>query len=521
MGQALTKDLLVPELKRVDLKARIDDADVVFVFGAGDGSAYRSLSSWLKKQEGRYLVFIEDQEELFLKAKGLPLAKDPKVRLFYFKKGDEEIFQQIAWEFVFLRFAYAIPEGFSQGTAQEFFHQMEHYHRGVDLLASDCEDMGLKVISNALKNLSALPKSKLGLSLEGKCAGMPAIVCGAGPSLESAVPLLAALKDKAILIAGGSAVRALNAHGIHPHIFANVDPQPPYKRFLEQESFEAPFFYQGRLCNDLLQIVHGPLIWMPDAGSYPLEAWLAAECGIFAERFDAGWTVSNFCTALAVHLGCSAIIFVGMDLSCGPEEIYASKISGDENRDSLIEIEKGKLYSKRDWLMSAEWTGAFAQKNPAIQWINASAEGIDLPGVDRKPLSEVAETLLVQQWDVEGIVHSVISEAPLAHVTFEKVSDVRKKVKESFEKSLALCDALLKVWEKHFPNSPLEQGEYAVLDHELEEEICNRYFLTPLWSVWKRPILRSAFHPLGQHVHRLLFFKKALEMHLPYLRSFS
>ncbi len=161
------------------------------------------------------------------------------------------------------------------------------------------------------------------------------------------------------------------------------------------------------------------------------------------------------------------------------------------------------------------------QKNPAIQWINASAEGIDLPGIERKPLSEVAETLLIQQWDVEGIVHSLISEAPLAHVTFEKVADVRKKVKESFEKSLALCDALLKVWEKHFPNSPLEQGEYALLEHELEEEICNRLFLTPLWSVWKRPILRSAFHPLGQHVHRLLFCKKALEMHLSYLRSFS
>lgn len=520
MGQALTKDLLVPEIKLADLKTKIDNVDVLLVFGVGDGALYRSLSSWLKKGEERFLIFLEEQEEIFLKAKELALSKDPNVRLYYWKEGEEDLFQQIAWEFVFLKFGYAVLEAGSNERAQHFFLQMEHYHRGVDLLASDCEDMGLKVLSNAIKNLSALPLSRLGHSLEGKCAGMPAIVCGAGPSLNNAIPLLASLKDKAILIAGGSAVRALNAQGMAPHICAHVDPAPPYRRFLEQESFEAPFFYQGRFNHDLLKLVHGPLIWMPDSGSYPLEAWLAAECGLFTERFDAGWTVSNFCTSLALHLGCSAVIFVGMDFSCGPDAIYASQISGDENRDALIELEKDKLYSKRDWLMSAEWTGASVRKNPQVQWINASSGGIDLPNVERRALSEVAETLLTQQLDVEGKIHSLIFEAEKTHVTFEKVIDVRKKIKESFEKSLSLCEAMLKIWEKHFPNSPLEKGEYALLDHELEQQICALYFLMPLWNVWKRPILRRESHPLGAHVHRLLFFKKAIEMHLPHLRSF-
>ena len=95
MGQALTNEA-VSQVKWIDLKAKIDAVDVLFVFGVGDGSVYRSLSSWLKKEEQRYLVFIEEQEEVFLKAKEMPLAKDPKARLFYWKKGDEEIFQQIS-----------------------------------------------------------------------------------------------------------------------------------------------------------------------------------------------------------------------------------------------------------------------------------------------------------------------------------------------------------------------------------------------------------------------------------------
>lgn len=279
---------------------------------------------------------------------------------------------------------------------------------------------------------------------------MTAIICGAGPSLDSAIPLLNELKEKAILIAGGSAISALNAQGIHPHICAGVDPAPPSERFLEQESFETPFFYQGRYCNALLERVHGPLLWMSDGGSYPLEAWISSECGIFSERFDSGWTVSNFCTSLASHLGCTTVIFVGMDLSCGPGSIYASKISGVKDRDALIELEKNKVYSKRDWLMSAEWTGAYAKKNPGIEWINAGTDGIDLPGIERKDLAEVAAALPDISRDLDAHIHSIINQAHSLSVTSEKIPNVRKSVKESFERSLAFCDALLKLWEKSF-----------------------------------------------------------------------
>jgi hypothetical protein len=521
VGQALISDLLIPNLKFIDLKTEIEDIDVLFVFGVGDGSLYRSLSTWLKKEDGHFLVFIEEREELFLKAKDLALKNDPKVRLFYWKSGDEEIFQHIAWEFVFLRFGFVSPEPHSKQAAQDFFITLEHYHRGVDLLASDSEDMGVKVLKNVMKNLSALPKARLGSSLEGKCAEIPAIVCGAGPTLNHAAPLLAKMKDRALIIAGGSSTRALNAQGIDPHIFASIDPFPPYRRFLEQDSFEVPFFYQGRFCNPLLERVQGPLIFMPDSGSYPLEAWIAAEAGIFAERFDGGWTVANFCTSIAAHLGCNPIIFVGMDFSCGPEEIYASKIAGDENRGCLVELEKDKLYSKRDWLMSAEWTVSFAKKNPNTHWIHASRGGIDLPGIERRDFADVVISLLKTQFDLSGITHALVSDAAPSQVTSEKVENVRKRVKESFEKCLEICEGMLKVWEKYYPNSPLEKGEYAILDIDLEQEICHRHFLLPLWNVWKRPILRSSFHPLGGHIHRLLFFKKAIEMHLSYLRSLS
>lgn len=521
MGQAVCENVLNPPLRiqsMEQLEQVLPTCDVICVYGSDIEPLYKACASWLKKEENRFLLVVEDDEQKFLQSKECSFAKDPKVRILYYKIEDTEIFSHIAWEFVFLRFAYLSSSPSLQNLAHNFFTQLEHFYTGVHLLASDCEDMGLKVLRNVVHNLAMLPEAKLGQSLEGACAHMPAIVCGAGPSLNASIPSLSALHDKALLIAGGTAVPALKAQGITPHLIAHMDPDPPRERFRQQECVGVPFFYQSRFCHGLLKHVHAPLIWFPDSGNYPLEAWASSECGIFSERFDAGWTVANFCTAIAEHLGCSPIIFVGMDFSCEKQTPYASGIAGKEHRDSLIEIEKDKLYSRKDWLMSAEWMRAFAEKKGQTCFINATAGGIDIPGIERRMLAEISDSLH-GQWDIPGIVHALVMRASSSGVNTQKVQKVRDILKQSFHKSLELCDQLLKVWEKYYPQSALEKGEYILLEHELEQEIAHVYFLSALWNVWKKPILRTHFHVLGQHVHQLLFFKKALETHLSYLRS--
>jgi len=85
---------------------------------------------------------------------------------------------------------------------------------------------------------------------------------------------------------------------------------------------------------------------------------------------------------------------------------------------------------------------------------------------------------------------------------------------QSYKQCDKVCDALLKLWEKHYPKSPMEKGEYAAAEHDLEKEVAFQTILEPLWQIWKRPILRASNHPLGNHVHRLLFFKRAIEANL-------
>lgn len=162
--------------------------------------------------------------------------------------------------------------------------------------------------------------------------------------------------------------------------------------------------------------------------------------------------------------------------------------------------------------------GAMAEKNRDRRWINASSSGLELMGFEKGSLEALCEKELAVSWDIAGAVHRMVHGAPFSGVTAEKVDAVRKKIALSFERCSCLCDQLLKIWEKHYPHSPLEKGDYILAEVELEQEICHRYLLMPLWNVWKRPILRASFHPLGQHIQRLLFYKKAIEMHI---RSYS
>jgi hypothetical protein len=502
------------------LKGDLSSHQVIFSYGVGDGVLYRQLKKWLAQDEARYLVFIEDDEEHFLRMKNAPLSQDRKVRLYFYQDHSEELFTEIAWEFLFLKFTFAASSAYAsvkEEKMHELFSQLEYYQQGVNLLASDGQDMGVRVLKNTVANQKKMGSARLGLSLEGKCRGMPAILCGAGPSLNAALPLLKQLENRALIIAGGSAVAALSASQVRPHFCAHFDPDPPKSRFLSQGNFEVPVFYQSRFSSSLLETVDGPHLWMAEGGSYVIERWFQEQYGISLEPFNAGWTVSNFCAAIAVMLGCDPIICVGMDFSFPAKEMYANGIKDASLQEDhlLVKDSAGNsVYSKKDWVMSAEWMSTFAAAHPDIRWIHAQEGGLNLSGFERLSLEETIDQYLMEGRDLVGHVHALVSSAESTNVTDEKSIKTCSALKESFQRTDLAVDQLLQLWEKHYPQSPMETGQYALIENDLAQEPAYACFIEPLWQIWKRPILRNFTHPFEHAVHHLLFIKRAVEANL-------
>ncbi|NGX26969.1 MAG: hypothetical protein K940chlam6_00896 [Chlamydiae bacterium] len=439
-------------------------ADVLCVYGLPDREFSLELVEWLEENSQRYVVVLEDEERALLE-------ESPHERMRICNAENEESLKKIAWEFVFLSFDYAKHTSKDEGKRQVLFSKMAFFQEGVHLVASDFKERGLDLLSNFLGNHSLFSRAREGKSLFGAFSNIPAIICGAGPSLEREVPYLHSLKDRALLFAGGTTLSSLSLFSMRPHFGGVIDPHPPSERLFSQQAHEVPLFFQGRAHPALLKQVQGPLLKIAGSGNDFFEE----------ESFDGGWNVTTFLTALSCHLGCNPIILVGVDLAQRGEKCYAGDLERSEGGE-LLAAGDG-LYTRRDWLFAADWLSQFAKSHPEVDWVNASG-GLEIKGMERRELHTLS---FDRQADLFGMVHSEIQ--ALKQGVFPNFN--AEMLRASFEKVAKLCVEILALLEQIFPQPPEKNGQYALLQLDVEKEIAYTQFLCPVWEMWKYVLIRQ------------------------------
>ncbi len=358
--------------------------------------------------------------------------------------------------------------------------------------ASDFQDFGIKAFSNLCQGLHREFDGTSFHHMQGCCQGIPAVICGAGPSLKNSIPFLQEQDNRGLVFAGGAALGSLTRLGVQIHVATGVDPDPSYERDLIQGSCEVPFFYPSRCQPSLVDVMQGPLFQVPSNPGYSLASWI--EESIF---FDGGWTAATFSTALAVHLGCNPILFVGVDLSCPPDKVPQEE--GFFWEDS----EKGTLWTKKDWVLSARWIEGLVGKHPEVKFCQI-AGGITLAGVQ-----QVSWEAMSSQYDCQGLVQMLSSFWTKSNVLNTKIEIVQA----SLEKSYACVQALLDLYEQNYPKNPEEKGLFVLALFDLEEELFYQKVLAPIWRFWRFSIERNLMDAYARGLNRLLFFKNVLQQY--------
>ena len=184
-------------------------------------------------------------------------------------------------------------------------------------------------LRNALMNLDHYVNCQGVADLAGICAGSPAVVVAAGPSLERNLELLAdpAVRDRCVIIAVQTVLRTMLARGIRPHFVAALDHHEISKRF-----------YDGLTAKDVEGIT---LIVEPKANPAILDAFpgnircigedlldsILADTDLRHRRMGSikpGATVAHLCYYFARHLGCDPIILIGQDLGFTDGQYYSA-----------------------------------------------------------------------------------------------------------------------------------------------------------------------------------------------------
>ena len=516
-------------------------ATAIFVYGIGLGYYYEAAKSWLKQHPRHALIFLEEDLSVIFRLceteLGWQLLKDPQVQLIYLRSGDshKDIFNELTWEYFETPFIISCLKLYQEINPKGFLqlqHEISYLFERKKIIVDEYLNYGVGFFRNFYLNLLELPHAYWGNGLFHHFSHIPAIICGAGPSLNKNIDLLPELKERALIFAGGSALNALIPKGIIPHFGAAIDPNiSQYSRVAVAQPYKIPFFYGNRLFHEALTAITGPRLYLAGEGSYKTPHWFEKQLDIEGEEFEGGHNVVNLSIQIARALGCNPIIIIGTDLAFTNEEYYAEGIATNLNlipddlkireEDCPIvkeDIEGRPIWTLWKWVIESEWISNFAELHPELTVINATEGGLGFKGIPNLTLKEAAEQFLKEPQSKIAGIYQEIQKYSLNHISLERILKLLEQMKESLDRGISLFSKLLEetdqlldqIQENKFFPPNLRTPTMTVLEHEIEEEICYSFLLDVFSQVFIH-LHRRDIRDLQSPKRRLPTKKRALQ----------
>lgn len=502
------------KLKALDFAA----CSVIYLFGVGQGEFYEALRDWLK-DSGHFLVIFESHPStmraLLETELGHEILTHSNVWL-YFLDASRKTVEHAVSMFADLKFVILATPQYEKLYPQELreLHSTISFQwHLLNSVITEYQSFGSAYFFNYFQNLFLWPSSYLGSSLANRFAGVPAIICGAGPSLEKNGAFLASLANKALIFAGSTAMNALNGYGVLPHFGIGIDPnREQLTRIIINSAYQTPYFYRNRMYADALRLIHGDHLLISGSSGYQISQYFEERMGIEPVELDEGCNVVNFSLSIAAAMGCNPIICVGIDLAYSQQLSYPKgvishpifggkeKLRTKSNQEELIY--QNDIYGKPvttlwKWVMESLWYSHFQISHPEITLINATEGGIGFAGVPNMTLVEAAEKYLPQTYDLEQRVFGEMQNCSMpADVNEENIEALLKELYESLQRTAQfLQDRLKEDWTSLAKDK--EVDFFAVKDEELanalESEIAYRYLLQGLGDIFSKGKKRGLF----------------------------
>lgn len=444
----------------------------LFVYGVGVGYYFLAAKEWLKEDPSRSLIFIEDDLKviflLFHTEIGKELNFHSQVRLHYFQKSlEEKEEEENLFSIPLIYFMTDIAFSALKFYAEKFPDELPILNNRLEYI-KNCRGFqfleyityGETFFQNFFRNMFALPSAYLAEKMFGKFKGMPAIICGAGPSLEKDLADLETLTDRALIFAGGSSINTISLNGLLPHFCVSIDPNwNQYARLFMNQAFQVPFFYRNRIFPQALSLIQGDRLYVPGSGGHEIAKYFEKKLGIEAsEEIPEGNNVVNFSLSIATALGCNPIILLGVDLAYTEDKSYAPGILKHPIFDADKEIStrslQEDLITKTDvhgktvntlwkWVAESLWITQFAVTHPEIEIINATDGGIGFEGVKNIPLKDLLDKVFSRTFDMKTLVHKEIQDAKMpAGINKNEIINIMKELIVSLNRCKDLCGGL-------------------------------------------------------------------------------
>lgn len=510
--------------------------NLLFVYGLEDGVYYPPIKEWLRKNPSHAAVFFEEDlqslKRLFQTELGSEIVEDRQVWVQYYdeKETPSQEMEKLLTNFIFSNPYAVVGTPFYRQTRSGILGRLEkritHIISTLNAFAYEYVGGSGHFYYNFFKNLMQLPRAYVGSGLWGKFAGIPAIICGAGPSLEKSAPLLRTLHNRALIFAGGTALNALNALHVRSHFGVGIDPHAGHvTRLLMNQEFEIPFFYRSRMFPGALHYAHGDRLFLAGSGGYRTPDWFSEKLGLKTVEMEEGNNVTNFSVAIAEALGCSPIICVGVDLAYSDNKPYPEGIPRHALHPSIQEFRSKnfgeELLTKPDiygnpvatlwkWVIESLWFTQFSLSHPACQLVNATEGGIGFELVPNIPLAEAASNWLTQEYDLDEKIHQAIQSCTPPHtISLPKILTVSREFLAEMIHARKICDEIIEQINRELEQPEEKKTEEKTIEQAVTPEM--KKTIDNLSASIGYQYLLQVFDAAYMHVKQRDFFRLAID----------
>ena len=276
------------------------------------------------------------------------------------------------------------------------------------------EDLAFR---NTIANLPLLLREADAASLAGAFQGRPAIVLGAGPSLDANVEALRPLRSSCLVVAADTAVVPCVKGGLTPHLAVALDPSLDNARHLTRMAVpdSVHLVCEASVDPSVPRAFAGRTFFFR-VGRHAPWPWLES-VGISLGILEAWGSVVTSALDLAVRAGCSPIVFAGLDLAFTRGQTYCRHTplddlwtwrvaAGDRIEDLwaahrtarpvVMEraIEGGDTPTAAHLVAFRDWIRDYAAARPHIRFVNGTGAGIlHGPRIEVASLGDLATSI--------------------------------------------------------------------------------------------------------------------------------
>lgn len=255
-------------------------------------------------------------------------------------------------------------------------------------------------ILNFARNTQYLYETLPVEALEG-FKGIPAIIVGAGPSLEYNLQHLKKLEDQALIVAAGNGTLLLEKNDMKAHIVGAMDGNLISENIYNDLKInnEATLFYSSQVFSTIPAFMKGRKFLM---NQVLMDLYINMNLEWPSRTAYSGGSITNVLAYNLSKLGCDPIIFLGQDLCARDGRLYSKGAVNDHvalNEQSGIKaknIRGEDVYTNKGYLLMKYSMEKVIQTYPNVNYLNGTKYGLHIDGSIDIDFNEYVDNVLLK-----------------------------------------------------------------------------------------------------------------------------